>query len=256
MYSLTRNAYVRKYMRKIPGFLSRIDADLISQLLLWQEVQGVGGSLCEIGVHHGRLFLLLALSRRPGETALAIDLFEDDEVTAGAHAGRPQALIRNATKLRVSLSNEEILKCSSREVTANEILSRAPGQIRFFSIDGGHMYRDVENDLELARQCICQTGIIAVDDFCNVLWPEVSFATYDFLRSQSEIVPVFATLSKLYLVRRGNEQRLLNEAFQKLPSGARFHRQSPIDFMRNPVAFIVQSGLARMTEKLWNLMPC
>jgi hypothetical protein len=255
MSTVTLDAYVRKYMRGIPGYLSRLDAELIAQLLHWQLVQKVEGDLCEIGVHHGRLFFLLALSRRAGEVALAIDLFEDDAVNTGVHAGRPQALSRNARKLQVDLSEREILKCSSHEVSVGDILSRASQGIRFFSIDGGHSYGDVENDLELARQCLCEKGIIAVDDFCSALFPEVSFATYDFLRKQSDIIPVLITSSKLYLVRRGNEERVLTEALQTLPSDARFHRQSPLSFMSNSVAYVVQMNLARIREKLWNLMP-
>lgn len=255
MSAVTLDAYIRKHMRGIPGYLSRLDAELIAQLLQWQIVQKVEGGLCEIGVHHGRLFFLLALSRRTGEVALAIDLFEDDAVNTGVHAGRPQALSRNARKLQVDLTEKEIFKCSSHKVSVEDIVSRAGGGIRFFSIDGGHRYRDVENDLELARQCLSDNGIIAVDDFCSVLWPEVSFATYDFLRNQSEIVPVIVTSSKLYLARRRTEERILTEALQTLPSDVRLHNQSPICFMSDSVAYVVQTDLARIKEKLWNLVP-
>ena len=51
-------------MRGVTGYLRRLDATIISTLLGWQENNGVKGNLCEIGVHHGRLFLILALSRR------------------------------------------------------------------------------------------------------------------------------------------------------------------------------------------------
>jgi len=41
-------------------------------------------------------------------------------------------------------------------------------------------------------------GIIAVDDFFNKEWADVTFATYDFLRQTDSMVP-FAITSKLYL---------------------------------------------------------
>jgi hypothetical protein len=39
-----------------------------------------------------------------------------------------------------------------------------------------------------------------VDDFCNAEWPEVTSATYDFVRAQEgKIVPAILTRNKLYL---------------------------------------------------------
>jgi len=49
-----------------------------------------------------------------------------------------------------------------------------------------------------AERTLTSEGIIAVDDFFNVGWADVSFATYDFLRRTDTIVP-FAVTSKLYL---------------------------------------------------------
>lgn len=255
MRALTAATYVRSYMRRIPGYLSHMDAEVILNLLKWQEAQDVRGSLCEIGVHHGRLFLLLALSRQLGETAVAIDLFEDDAINTGAHSGRGTALLRNSQRLGVPISSEEIIKSSSHDLTADQILSRTHGPVRFFSVDGGHLYRDVENDLRLAQECISQEGIVAVDDFFSLLWPEVSFATYDFLRNQSEIVPVFTTLSKLYLTRRQNAHSLMNGALASLPSDVHLHPQSPVSFLNGQVAFLVESNIAHYREKVRSLIP-
>lgn len=255
MRAVTPEKYVRNGMRRVQGYLSHMDAEVILHLLQWQKRRDIRGSLCEIGVHHGRLFLLLALSRRPGEVALAIDLFEDDAVNTGAHAGRDGALQRNARKLEIPLSNEEIVKSSSHDLTADQIRSRAQGSIRFFSIDGGHLYGDVQNDLRLAQQCISADSIIAVDDFFSVLWPEVSFATYDFLRAQSEIVPVCATRSKLYLAPRQSAQRLLDDALSSLPHGLYFHLQSPVPFLNSKVAFVEESSTTHYREKVRSLLP-
>lgn len=255
MRTLTPEAYVRNRMRKVAGYLSHLDAEVILHLLHWQDRRDIRGSLCEIGVHHGRLFLILALSRRPGEVALAIDLFEDDAVNTGVHAGRDGALQRNARMLGIPLSSEEIVKSSSHDLTADQIKSRAQGSIRFFSIDGGHLYGDVENDLRLAQQCISTDSIIAVDDFFSVLWPEVSFATYDFLRAQSEIVPICATRTKLYLAPRQSAQRILDDALSSLPAGLYFHAQSPVPFLGNKVAFVEESSMTHYGGKLKDLLP-
>lgn len=191
--------YVERSMVTVQGYLTSLDARMIAALLAYQDENNITGHLCEIGVHHGRLFLMLALARKVGERALAIDLFEDDAINANTqHAGRHRALFTNAHRLGIELSDEEIFKTSSLDIEATDILTRTTGRIRFFSIDGCHLYRPVENDLHLAERTLADEGIIAVDDFFNAHWADVSFATYDFLRRTDTVVP-FAITSKLYL---------------------------------------------------------
>jgi hypothetical protein len=72
---LTLDGYVSRSMRTVQGHLTALDARVIAELLRYQNEKNIGGHLCEIGVHHGQLFLMLALARRAGERALAIDLF-------------------------------------------------------------------------------------------------------------------------------------------------------------------------------------
>ena len=52
--------------------------------------------------------------------------------------------------------------------------------------------------MRLAESTLTPDGIIAVDDFFNPNWADVSFATYDFLRQSGKFVP-FAITSKLFL---------------------------------------------------------
>lgn len=192
--------YVTRSMPTVAGYLTRLDADLIAELLTVQDRNDIRGHLCEIGVHHGRLFFLLALARRAGERALAIDLFEDDEMTANtSHAGRDLALFTNARRLGVPLSDEEIFKSSSLDVAATDIHARTAGGIRFFSVDGCHYHRFVENDIRLAAQTITEQGIIAIDDFFNTSWPDVTAATCEFLQSSDALVPFALTSAKLYV---------------------------------------------------------
>src|SRR4051812_5047922 len=130
-------SYINSDMHSVAGYLRAIDAEIIAALLEYQAKQSITGSLCEIGVHHGRLFFALALSRNPNERALAIDLFEDDGGnTTSWHSGRNTALAKNAERLRISLANEEIYKTSSLDISAEDVLARSGGRIRFYSIDG------------------------------------------------------------------------------------------------------------------------
>ena len=197
------DAYLRYGMFSVAGYLDLLDARIMRLLLAFQGEKGILGNLCEIGVHHGRLFLILALCRRANERALAIDLFEDDKFNFPSrhHRGRDRALITNALRLGISLSEDEILKTSSLDIQEKDILARTVGPMRFFSIDGNHGYRYFENDLRLATRTISNEGIIVVDDFFNVNFPDVTFAAYNFLKNTDEVVPFLVTPSKLYLTR-------------------------------------------------------
>jgi len=198
--SISLDNYVARSIETVQGYLSALDAGLIAALLSYQNANNIVGDLCEVGVHHGRLFLILALARRAGDRALAIDLFEDDAMNANSqHSGRDRALSENARRLGIELSEEELFKTSSLDINATDILKRTTSRIRFFSVDGGHTYQHVENDLCLAERTLSAEGVIAVDDFFSINWADVSFATYDFLRRTDTLVPFAITSGKVYL---------------------------------------------------------
>jgi len=192
--------YLRWKIYSINGYLKSLDARLIVALASWQTGNKIAGSLAEIGVHHGKLFFLLALSRQAGEKSLAIDLFEDDEMNASTrYGGRSRALSMHAASLNVTLESTEVQKADSLTLTSDDILSRV-GRVRIFSVDGGNLYHHVAHDLPLVFSTLAPGGVIVVDDFCNAEWPEVTSATYDFVRAQGgKIVPAILTKRKLYL---------------------------------------------------------
>jgi hypothetical protein len=181
-------------MFKIDGWMEVIDAEIISELIGFQNTKGYHGSLVEIGVHHGRSFFMMAIARAEGEKMLAIDTFEG--------SNRDVKFFDNCRMLGLKLTDDEIYKGESSAIDAKFIVSRV-GQSKFFSIDGGHMFEDVENDLKIARDALTPEGIIVVDDFCNSLWPEVTFAVYDFLKNVTgEIVPFLISRGRLYCSMR------------------------------------------------------
>jgi len=196
------DAYMARELYKVDGFLKSLDARVIAAAAAWQTAQGVAGGLAEIGIHHGKLFFILAMSRARGERALAMDLFTDDALNAGTvSAGRDRAFFEHARRFGVDLADEEILKGDSLTLTPEDILERT-GPVRLFSVDGGHLYHHVENDLRLADAVLHDRGLIAVDDFCNATWPEVTFATFDILKSaRDSLAPAVLTKNKLYLSR-------------------------------------------------------
>lgn len=184
----------------IEGYISRLDAAIIRELICAQVSHGITGSLVEIGVHYGRSFFLLALGRSASEKCLAIDLFEDDSLYKNREGvGRLGGFVRNCEKYGFALSEDEVVKRSSLDISADEILNRV-GPARFFSIDGGHMYEHVANDLRLAENVLTVDGIICMDDIFCPYWPEAGIACFDWLRKQrGRFAPFLATNYKLYV---------------------------------------------------------
>ncbi len=249
--SISLDRYVSHSMESVHGYMSSLDAHLIATLLSFQNENNIRGHLCEIGVHHGRLFLMLALARRPGERALGIDLFEDDTINTNTHhAGRDRALFANARRLGIELSEDETFKTSSIDIGAVDILRRTTGRIRFFSIDGSHLYQPVENDLRLAEQTLADEGIIAVDDFFNKDWADVSFAAYDFLRRTNAIVPFAITSSKLYLAAPAAAEQYKTALASRADLGQVYH----VEILGRDVVALKQKLLKRGRELLRDLI--
>src|SRR6516164_11400793 len=63
----------------VTGWLNEGAISTVIAFAKWQEENNVFGDVAEIGVHHGKLFILLADLRRDHERAFAVDVFEDQQ---------------------------------------------------------------------------------------------------------------------------------------------------------------------------------
>jgi hypothetical protein len=217
------NRYLRRDFFQVDGYTSFFDARLFDYFLELQSREGIAGSMAEIGVHHGRSFFLLARARRGGEHALAVDLFEDDALYQDPLGlGRGRRFEQNCSRLGVTLTADEIFSGPSTGIAAAEIRRRI-GQVRFFSVDGGHRYDDVIHDMRLAASVLHPRGIIVADDYMNAQWPEVSLALADWLRQPGNTFsPFLSSSSKLYLCARSERQFYRTHAKNFLSAG-RYH---------------------------------
>jgi hypothetical protein len=78
--------YAANGNQQVEGWLLPTAVEIIRHLAGVQQELGIHGPACEIGVHHGRLFLLLHLLTIPPERSVAIDLFECRTKTSTARA--------------------------------------------------------------------------------------------------------------------------------------------------------------------------
>jgi hypothetical protein len=73
-------AYVTRGLQAVEGWgLNPALAGVFLAIDRFQKANGVGGNVFELGVHHGRSAILIALMAGPSETAVFLDLFERQE---------------------------------------------------------------------------------------------------------------------------------------------------------------------------------
>jgi hypothetical protein len=160
-----------------------------------QELRDIRGNITEIGVHHGKLFILLHLLARDDERSVAIDLFEDQSKnTDGSGEGNRQKLLANLQRF-ADLDRVVIRQADSIEIDAGALLRLAGGPCRLISIDGSHTPETTAHDLATAEGALSDGGIVILDDVFNEMWPGVSEGLHIFFRTPRRIAP-FATGGK------------------------------------------------------------
>jgi hypothetical protein len=194
------SAYVSRDKERVAGWFARIDSQIFSELLTWQNAAGIRGGVAEIGVHHGKSFIALCLGLVDGQRAYAIDLFDDQQGNRdGSGRGDRAVFERHLRDFGVSQRAAVIDARGSDQVTAHDI-RKGVGDVRFFSVDGGHWRAIVASDLRLAAAVLVDGGVIALDDFLRPEWPDVSAGFFEwFERGSGTIVPFAIGYNKLYL---------------------------------------------------------
>jgi hypothetical protein len=207
---VSANSYATHGMTSVGGWLSKESALLICTASQIQLDAAVEGAVAEIGVHHGRLFVLLALLRQPGEGALAIDLFERQELNVDRSGKGDREIFRhNLERFGVDLDMVHVVPKSSMDISPLDILDEV-GHIRLFSIDGGHTTEVAENDLRLAEQVLSSGGIVILDDVFTSIFPGVSAALAQYLLTDGKLVPFAVSIGKTLLTDEAHVGSYMN----------------------------------------------
>jgi hypothetical protein len=190
--------YVLKHMHKIKGYVGPVDAFAIAAILVAQQESGLTGSIVEIGTFYGRLFFLMQLAADGHGKVFAVDTFD-----IGPHrhyAAQYDQFMIYGKQLGLHIDSENIFVGDSKDLSADHIRARV-GTCRFFHIDGGHEWKHVINDSQIALDAMADYGVIAFDDFYNPEWPDVTVAVMDFLASRPDLRPFAITNRKLYVAK-------------------------------------------------------
>jgi hypothetical protein len=212
--------YIREGYQDIEGWYSQIALELISELNTIQISKEITGSLCEIGVHHGRSFVLLSLLSQSNEMCIGIDLFEEqDENIENSGCGDKHIVLSNLELYDCPTNRIKLISKNSLNLTPEELLDISEQKFRLFSLDGGHSTEIVQNDLQLAESVLQDGGIIIIDDYFDEKWPGVSEGTLrHLLLSGSKLMPFAIFDDKILFTNNHNFKSVyLNELSKLLP---------------------------------------
>jgi hypothetical protein len=196
---------------KVEGWVNVNVPDLVRFLAEMMHSFGFECSRAgEIGVHHGRFFLLLENMCTDGEGVCdAFDVFEDQYRNLdGSGRGSLSTFKDNVAKYALSPSRVRIFKVDSMDLRTPEWSKERLGRYDIFSIDGSHTALHTCNDLMFAEQHLETGGICIVDDINNISFMGVAEGVSRYLGGGSaRLAPFGVGLNKLLLAPVGEQAR-------------------------------------------------
>jgi SAM-dependent methyltransferase len=244
-------------MNNISGWLgpgSSLATFLLSE---WQVRRGVQGAIAEIGVHHGKYFILLALLCQPGERAIAIDVFEDQHLNPDRSGLGDLQQFRRSCEIWLDRPDEVIVhQCDSLLLAGRDIFSPGLPQtaerregVRIFSVDGSHTAQHTANDIQVAFDTLAPGGVVIVDDFYNPRWPGVQEGVHRVLNRRNDIAVAAYGDNKLYLVQ-ASDHAAVYDFFSREIADLYTDTKAVEVCGRDAVYFTLKDALAAFDSKL------
>lgn len=184
------------------------------------QAQGLVGDIAEIGIHHGRLFFVLAAAARGDETCFAIDLFDQQELNVDLSGqGSKDVFLQHAETLFPEvLPRLKTIAGDSMGLTLPYLKERIPTQgLRIFSVDGGHTAAHAINDLIIAQELLLGGGVVLLDDYFGPHWPGVTEGFFRYMAEHNRrLAPLMIFENKLFLTTFSEHTYMLRRAEEYL----------------------------------------
>lgn len=211
--------YFENGFDKVQGWCSQQLFETVDLLSRAQKLDNNG--ICEIGVHHGKFYLLLNSLTSEASRSYAIDVFEDQVLNIDWSGKGDRKIFENnlAAYDAHGGRNTVIVTGDSTDPALNLNAIIAPGSMRFVSVDGGHTAEHTINDLKIANQLVHNQGIVILDDISNHHWLGVVEGAARFLQQGPTLVPFAIGGNKLYLAKLSYQQfyfQILNSSTLRL----------------------------------------
>ena len=172
------------------------------------KIQGGAG---EIGVHHGKLFIALALLNS-GNKHLCIDVFGEQDFNIDRSGKGDRSIFEENLKKHAKGEYVKILQEDSMaidDIMIDNIL-RECGKFSMFSVDGCHTVEHTLNDILIAEKLVGRGGVIFVDDYYDPFWPEVQEGVNRYYATQAyKFLPLGFAFKKLALVHASSYNLLI-----------------------------------------------
>jgi Methyltransferase domain len=187
-----------------------------------QKQHGIEGSVAEIGVHHGKLFILLKNLCAEQEFAIAVDVFEDQHLNPDHSGHGDRDTFEKNLQKHTDGKNIIILTKDSMTLTPDDF---GDCKVRIFSVDGSHTAEHTINDLEFATSMLVPGGVVVLDDFYNQDWPGVQEGFYRFMCRHGQEFAAVAYGDNKMIIASHNDHRFLYDFFMHyLARFASYHK--------------------------------
>lgn len=165
------------------------------------------GGIAEIGVHHGKFYIMLNHVTQPTEVSFAIDVF------GMQHLNIDNSGMGDRYMFEQNLKQYDIHKGENTKILEMDSLSLTQqipdSSLRFMSIDGGHTVEHTMYDLRLAERLIANEGVIILDDIMGEYWCGVTEGYIKYALTYPSIVPFAMGLNKLFLCKLSHQEHYL-----------------------------------------------
>jgi hypothetical protein len=209
-------AYLNGGLGQVAGWLSEDIAHITRLLSVWQHARRITGDVVEIGVHHGRYFIVLALLCDAGERAIAVDVFEAQHLNLDGSGRGDLAVFLDQCARHIGTDTPPLvhavdsLSLRGRDLTQAGLPTGTRRSVRLFSVDGCHTAQHTLNDLYVATESLVPGGVVLLDDFFAPGWPGVQEGVHRFLLANPGWCVAAYHPSKAFITRREDAAALQN----------------------------------------------
>lgn len=160
--------------------------------------EGLVFNSLEIGVHHGKYFLVLEQLTPPDGDCWAVDVFSRQDLNVDhSGQGNQQIFLQHVADFAKDPQRVKSLELDSLNLDPVRL---GRHQFGLISIDGGHTATHTINDLQVGQELLAPQGMLILDDILNQDWLGVVSGATAFFSSPlvRRLVPFAIGFNKLF----------------------------------------------------------